>query len=68
MVQVQQGQTFDLQEFEKVCRTNLSGYKVPRAVFVASEVKRSPAGKADYRWAKAFAQDNQPLTPAAALA
>ena len=68
VVQVQQGQTFDLQEFEKVCRTNLSGYKVPRAVFVASEVKRSPAGKADYRWAKAFAQDNQPLTTATALA
>ncbi|MEG0939524.1 MAG: AMP-binding protein [Comamonas sp.] len=65
VVQVQQGQTFDLQEFEKVCRTNLSGYKVPRAVFVASEVKRSPAGKADYRWAKAFAQDNPPLTAAA---
>lgn len=65
VVQVQQGQTFDLQEFEKVCRTNLSGYKVPRAVFVATEVKRSPAGKADYRWAKAFAQDNQPLTAAA---
>lgn len=65
VVQVQQGQTFDLQEFEKVCRTNLSGYKVPRAVFVASEVKRSPAGKADYRWAKAFAQDNQPLTAVA---
>ena len=65
VVQVQQGQTFDLQEFEKVCRTNLSGYKVPRAVFVASEVKRSPAGKADYRWAKAFAQDNQPLVAAA---
>lgn len=64
VVQVQPGHEFELQEFEKVCRANLSGYKVPRAVFVASEVKRSPAGKADYRWAKAYATDNEPLTAA----
>ena len=62
VVQVQPGQAFELQEFEQVCRAHLSGYKVPRAVFVASEVKRSPAGKADYRWAKAFALANAPLT------
>jgi fatty-acyl-CoA synthase len=65
VVQVRQGHEFDLQEFEKVCRANLSGYKVPRAVYVAPEVKRSPAGKADYRWAKAFAADNEPLSAAA---
>ena len=65
VVQVQPGQEFDLQDFEKVCRANLSGYKVPRAVYVAAEVKRSPAGKADYRWAKAFAADHEPLSTAA---
>ena len=65
VVQVQPGQEFDLQDFEKVCRANLSGYKVPRAVYVATEVKRSPAGKADYRWAKAFAADHEPLSTAA---
>ena len=65
VVQVRQGHEFDLQEFEKVCRANLSGYKVPRAVYVAPEVKRSPAGKADYRWAKAFVADNEPLSAAA---
>lgn len=65
VVQVRQGHEFDLQEFKKVCRANLSGYKVPRAVYVAPEVKRSPAGKADYRWAKAFAADNEPLSAAA---
>lgn len=65
VVQVQPGQTFDLQEFEKICRANLSGYKVPRVVYLASEVKRSPAGKADYRWAKAFAADHEPLNAAA---
>ena len=65
VVQVQPGQEFDLQDFEKVCRANLSGYKVPRAVYVAAEVKRSPAGKADYRWAKAFAANHEPLSTAA---
>ena len=62
VVQVQQGHAFDMQEFEKICRANLSGYKVPRVVYLATEVKRSPAGKADYRWAKAFAAENKPLS------
>jgi acyl-CoA synthetase (AMP-forming)/AMP-acid ligase II len=36
-------------------RTQLAGYKVPRAFLIASEVQRAPNGKADYKWAKAFA-------------
>lgn len=35
------------------CRTRIAGYKVPRTVVVVPEIVRSPAGKADYRWAKA---------------
>ena len=30
----------------------LAGYKVPRALVLVDEVARTPAGKADYRWAK----------------
>lgn len=30
----------------------LAGYKVPKALVWVDEVKRSPAGKQDYRWAK----------------
>jgi fatty-acyl-CoA synthase len=30
----------------------LAGYKCPKEMFVVEEVKRSPAGKQDYRWAK----------------
>lgn len=66
VIQLQPGQAFDLQEMEKVCRANLSGYKLPRAVFIAGELKRSPAGKADYRWAKGFAETHEPVTMAAA--
>ncbi|MQY07025.1 acyl-CoA synthetase [Actinomadura macrotermitis] len=39
------------------CRKELSGYKVPRVYAFVAEMKRSPAGKADYRWAKQIAQE-----------
>lgn len=39
----------------------LAGYKLPRALIVVDEVPRSPAGKQDYRWAKATATaESQP--------
>ena len=34
------------------CRAHLAGYKVPRALHVVDEVARTPAGKADYAWAR----------------
>jgi acyl-CoA synthetase (AMP-forming)/AMP-acid ligase II len=37
------------------CRGRLAGYKAPREVRVVDAIVRSPAGKADYRWAKAAA-------------
>jgi acyl-CoA synthetase (AMP-forming)/AMP-acid ligase II len=38
------------------CRGQLAGYKVPRRLCVVEEVVRSPAGKADYRWARQVAE------------
>ena len=35
------------------CRAHLAGYKVPKTVTFVDHVVRSPAGKPDYRWAKA---------------
>ena len=35
--------------------SRLAGYKVPKALVWVDEVKRSPAGKQDYRWAKDMA-------------
>lgn len=34
----------------------LAGYKLPKALVWVDEVKRSPAGKQDYRWAKDMAE------------
>jgi acyl-CoA synthetase (AMP-forming)/AMP-acid ligase II len=33
------------------CKQHLAGYKVPKHVVLVDAVVRSPAGKADYRWA-----------------
>ena len=38
-------------------RDRLAGYKVPKALVWVEAVKRSPAGKQDYRWAKDVAKD-----------
>jgi 3-oxocholest-4-en-26-oate---CoA ligase len=43
----------DLETLQTHCRAQLAGYKVPRALHVVREIPRSPAGKADYAWARA---------------
>ena len=41
-----------VEELREHVRGHLAGYKAPRHVLFVEQVKRSPAGKADYRWAK----------------
>lgn len=52
-----------LETIQDHCRETLARYKVPRTVVFVDEVKRTPAGKADYRWAKAAAaaQETAPV-------
>ena len=45
-------ETVTAEELISYTRTLLAGYKVPRSLWLVDEVKRSPAGKPDYRWAK----------------
>ena len=35
----------------RLCKGKLAAYKAPKHVIVVERVLRSPAGKADYRWA-----------------
>ncbi|MCX5043717.1 AMP-binding protein [Aldersonia sp. NBC_00410] len=42
-----------LEDVQDHCRKSLAGYKIPRTVAFVDEVKRTPAGKADYGWAAA---------------
>lgn len=52
VVQARQGARPTLAELDSFVRSEIAGYKVPRSLWFVDEVKRSPAGKPDYRWAK----------------
>ncbi|MCB0932584.1 MAG: acyl-CoA synthetase [Mycobacterium sp.] len=45
-----------LTELDAFVRKQIAGYKVPRSLWLVDEVKRSPAGKPDYKWAKEFTE------------
>ncbi|MFZ4519920.1 MAG: acyl-CoA synthetase [Microthrixaceae bacterium] len=47
----------DLESLREFGRASLAGYKLPRSLVVVDAVVRSPAGKADYRWARTTATD-----------
>ncbi|KAA0109321.1 acyl-CoA synthetase [Mycolicibacterium sp. P1-5] len=49
-----------LADLDTFVRKEIAGYKVPRSLWIVDEVKRSPAGKPDYKWAK----DQTELRPA----
>ncbi len=52
VVQAREGTRPTLAELDAFVRREIAGYKVPRSLWLVDEVKRSPAGKPDYRWAK----------------
>ena len=51
VAQLRPGAQMSLAQAQEHCRTSLAGYKIPRALVLVDQVQRSPAGKADYRWA-----------------
>ena len=51
------GATLTLDDLTTHCRSALAAYKVPRHLVLVESVNRTPAGKPDYRWAKATAAD-----------
>ncbi|WP_443208656.1 acyl-CoA synthetase [Rhodococcus rhodochrous] len=60
VVALREGEQATLEELMTTARSKIAGYKVPRSVWFVDEIKRSPAGKPDYRWAK----DQTELRPA----
>ncbi len=49
-----------LTSLNEVVRAELAGYKCPRSVWFVDELKRSPAGKPDYRWGADVAASREP--------
>ena len=53
VVAVAPGAVLDEAAVAAAVRARLAAYKAPRQVVFVDEVRRSPSGKADYRWARA---------------
>lgn len=54
VVQLREGfEDLETDEIAAHCRGEIAGYKIPRSIVVVPLIVRSPAGKADYRWARA---------------
>ncbi len=56
VVQFAEGRSASDDELVDVCNQHIARYKVPKAFIHTDKVVRSPAGKADYRWAKSVAE------------
>ena len=55
IVQFSENRSATDEELAEACREHIADYKVPKAFIRSEKIVRSPAGKADYRWAKAIA-------------
>jgi acyl-CoA synthetase (AMP-forming)/AMP-acid ligase II len=51
------GEILEVDALRDFCRDKLAGYKLPRDVVCLPQIKRSPAGKADYPWAAKVAKE-----------
>jgi len=58
LVQPRAGREIDLGALQAHLRTQIAGYKVPRSVWLVDQIGRTPAGKADYRWAHRYTQEH----------
>ncbi|MDM2537491.1 long-chain-fatty-acid--CoA ligase FadD19 [Mycobacteroides abscessus subsp. bolletii] len=52
VIAVREGVELTFEDLDTHARKEIAGYKVPRSIWIVDSVKRNPAGKADYRWAK----------------
>ncbi|ABK75029.1 acyl-CoA synthetase [Mycolicibacterium smegmatis] len=57
IVQFAEGASATDDELVEVCERSIARYKIPKAFIRSPEIVRSPAGKADYRWAKQIATE-----------
>lgn len=58
LVQPRPQRTIDVDDLEKHVRGQIAGYKVPRTVWVVDEIHRTISAKADYGWARQYAEEH----------
>ena len=56
VISSEEGNNPSEEELIAFLKTNLAGYKVPKSILITDEVKRAPNGKANYKWAREFAE------------
>jgi acyl-CoA synthetase (AMP-forming)/AMP-acid ligase II len=57
VVQLVPGASLEIADLQAHLREHVAAYKLPRDLVLTDKVLRSPAGKADYRWAKQTATE-----------
>ncbi|CNK31574.1 AMP-dependent synthetase and ligase [Mycobacterium tuberculosis] len=57
-MQLREGSDPSDEELLATCQQHVARYKLPKAIIRTGKVRRSPAGKADYRWAKEIAVES----------
>ena len=68
VVQPRPDRTVGLPDLDAHVRQTIAGYKVPRSLWLVDSVKRTPAGKPDYRWAQQYAAEHEASAHLGALA
>jgi 3-oxocholest-4-en-26-oate---CoA ligase len=64
LIQLRPGATADAAALQAHVHGQLAGYKAPRTVWFVESVGRTVSGKADYGWARAYADTHDPAEPA----
>jgi fatty-acyl-CoA synthase len=54
IVQLRDGSSATTDELLAACDGHIARYKFPKDIIVVDKIERSPAGKADYRWAQSL--------------
>jgi acyl-CoA synthetase (AMP-forming)/AMP-acid ligase II len=60
VIQTEVGATPTDEDLINVCERQIARYKVPKHFVRVEQIVRSPAGKADYRWASEIVRDSDP--------
>jgi acyl-CoA synthetase (AMP-forming)/AMP-acid ligase II len=63
VVQPRAGETIDDAAISTFAAQHLARYKLPKTIVLVDEMVRSPSGKPDYRWAKAYGMRARGLAP-----
>ena len=64
IVQFRHGFTASYEDLTATCAEHIARYKIPKDLIVVDRIERSPAGKADYRWARSLVTNSDEESPA----